>query len=130
VNDYSDMSLALYFHPFASFCWKALIVLYENDTPFEPIIVDFRDEKSGAAFRVVWPIAKMPVLRRGEESNNRGVDHGEKAAIRQTRSCSQPVMGPQFSHWLAWIPVFLQCCQWLASRELILEQNPRQGFIS
>jgi glutathione S-transferase len=32
------MSLKLYFHPLASFCHKALIALYENDIPFEPII--------------------------------------------------------------------------------------------
>ena len=30
------MSLKLYFHPLSSFCWKALIALYENDTPFTP----------------------------------------------------------------------------------------------
>ena len=30
------MSLTLHFHPLASFCWKALIALYENDTPFTP----------------------------------------------------------------------------------------------
>jgi glutathione S-transferase len=57
------MSLKLYFHPLASFCHKALIALYENDTPFEPVIVDLADETSTAAFRAVWPMAKMPVLR-------------------------------------------------------------------
>ena len=30
------MSLTLHFHPLSSFCHKALIALYENDTPFEP----------------------------------------------------------------------------------------------
>jgi hypothetical protein len=38
------MALKLYFHPLASFCHKALIALYENRIPFEPIIVDLRDE--------------------------------------------------------------------------------------
>ena len=28
------MSLTLYAHPFSSYCWKVLIALYENDTPF------------------------------------------------------------------------------------------------
>jgi glutathione S-transferase len=28
------MSLTLYYHPLSSFCWKVLIALYENDTPF------------------------------------------------------------------------------------------------
>jgi glutathione S-transferase len=57
------MSLKLYFHPLASFCHKALIALYENGIPFEPVIVDLADEASSAAFRAVWPVAKMPVLR-------------------------------------------------------------------
>jgi glutathione S-transferase len=57
------MPLKLYFHPLASFCHKALIALYENGIAFEPIIVDLRDEVSSAAFRAVWPMAKMPVLR-------------------------------------------------------------------
>src|SRR5260370_1412945 len=30
------MSLKLYLHPLASYCQKALIAFYENDTPFEP----------------------------------------------------------------------------------------------
>jgi len=34
------MALKLYFHPLSSFCQKALTALYENGTPFEPIIVD------------------------------------------------------------------------------------------
>jgi glutathione S-transferase len=57
------MSLKLYFHPLASFCHKALIALYENDIPFEPVIVDLMGEASSAAFRAVWPMARMPVLR-------------------------------------------------------------------
>jgi len=57
------MSLKLYFHPLASFCHKALIALYENGIPFEPVIVDLADATSSAAFRAVWPMAKMPVLR-------------------------------------------------------------------
>ncbi len=65
------MALKLYFHPLASFCHKALIALYENLIPFEPIIVDLRDEASSAAFRAVWPMAKMPVLH--DEARNRTV---------------------------------------------------------
>ena len=65
------MSLKLYFHPLASFCHKALIALYENGTPFEPIIVDLGDAASRAAFHAVWPMAKMPVLR--DEARDRTV---------------------------------------------------------
>ena len=57
------MSLKLYFHPLASFCHKALIAFYENGIPFEPVIVDLGDERSSAAFRAIWPMARMPVLR-------------------------------------------------------------------
>jgi glutathione S-transferase len=57
------MTLRLYFHPLSSFCQKALIALYENDTPFEPHIVDLGEETSRAAFLKIWPIGKFPVLR-------------------------------------------------------------------
>jgi len=55
--------LTLYFHPLSSFCQKALIALYENDTPFTPKIVNLFDEESGAAFKKMWPIGRFPVLR-------------------------------------------------------------------
>src|SRR6267154_6215754 len=57
------MSLKFHFHPLASFCQKVLIALYENGTPFEPHVVDLSNEASTAAFKKLWPIAKMPVLR-------------------------------------------------------------------
>lgn len=57
------MSLTLYFHPLSSFCQKALVALYENDTPFAPHIVDLLDETSRADFKKIWPIGKFPVLR-------------------------------------------------------------------
>jgi glutathione S-transferase len=65
------MSLKLYFHPLASFCWKALIAFYENGTPFAPILVDLGDPTSRAAFQAVWRMAKMPVLR--DEGRDRTV---------------------------------------------------------
>jgi glutathione S-transferase len=57
------MSLTLHFHPLASFCWKALIALYENDTPFKPNMVDLGDEAERAGLLKLWPIGKFPVLR-------------------------------------------------------------------
>ncbi len=57
------MSLTFYFHPLSSFCQKALVALYENETPFEPHLVDFFDEAASAEFRKLWPIGKIPVLR-------------------------------------------------------------------
>ena len=57
------MSLTLHFHPLSSFCWKALIALYENDTPFTPNMVDLGNEAERAALLKLWPIGKFPVLR-------------------------------------------------------------------
>jgi glutathione S-transferase len=57
------MSLKLYFHPLSSFCQKVLVALYENDTPFEPHIVDLMDDTSRAELKKIWPIGKFPVLR-------------------------------------------------------------------
>ena len=63
------MALILHYHPLASFCWKTLIALYENNTPFEQVIVDLGEPGSAAAFAALWPIRKMPVL----EDTARGV---------------------------------------------------------
>jgi glutathione S-transferase len=57
------MSLTLHFHPLSSFCWKALIALYENDTPFTPQMVNLGDEAERGALLKLWPIGKFPVLR-------------------------------------------------------------------
>jgi glutathione S-transferase len=57
------MSLKLYFHPLASYCWKALIALYENETPFERRLIDLSDAASRAELESLWPFAKFPVLR-------------------------------------------------------------------
>jgi glutathione S-transferase len=59
------MTLELYFHPLASFCWKPLIALYESGTPFEPHVVDLADEAARAELTRLWPITKFPVLRDG-----------------------------------------------------------------
>ncbi len=56
------MSLILYFHPLSSYCWKALIALYENDTPFTPNNVNLGDPDQRAALLKLWPIGKFPVL--------------------------------------------------------------------
>lgn len=56
------MSLTLYYHPLASFCWKPLVALYENDTPFKPHLVDLGDAAQAAALKAMWPIRKFPVL--------------------------------------------------------------------
>jgi glutathione S-transferase len=57
------VTLTLYYHPLASFCHKVLIALYENATPFRPVIVDLADEASSAEMLAYWPVGKFPVLR-------------------------------------------------------------------
>jgi glutathione S-transferase len=54
------MTLTLHEHPFASYCWKALIALYEREVPFERAQVD--DEADRARLAELWPMASMPVL--------------------------------------------------------------------
>ena len=62
------MTLALYSHPFSSYCQKVLIALWENDTPFacrhleEPGVAEER--------AALWPLGRFPVL----------VDHGRTIA--------------------------------------------------
>jgi glutathione S-transferase len=56
--------LTLYEHPFASYCWKALIALYERGVPFEPrLVLDEADREELASH---WPPAGIPVLVDGE----------------------------------------------------------------
>ncbi len=59
------MSLTLYLHPLSSFCHKALIALYENDTPFTPHTVDLSNAEQIAAFKEIWPVGKFPLLKDG-----------------------------------------------------------------
>ena len=56
------MTLRLHYHPLSSFCWKVLIALYENDTPFEPVLVDLSKQADRDAFYKLWPIGKVPVI--------------------------------------------------------------------
>jgi glutathione S-transferase len=80
------MSLKLYFHPLASFCWKVLIALYENDTPFEPHVVDLGNKTSSEEFKKIWPIGKFPVLR----DDTRGVTVPESSIIIEYLSQHYP----------------------------------------
>ena len=42
--------LTFYGHPISSFTWKALIALYENETPFDFITVD----QTTFAAAIIW----------------------------------------------------------------------------
>jgi glutathione S-transferase len=52
------VSLVLYQHPFAMYCWKALIALYERDVPFTADLV----EADRSALATLWPPASIPLL--------------------------------------------------------------------
>jgi glutathione S-transferase len=54
------VSLVLHQHPFASYCQKVLIALYELDLSFSTQLVDGPDARRELA--AVWPMASMPVL--------------------------------------------------------------------
>jgi glutathione S-transferase len=54
--------LQLFAHPFSSYCWKVLIPLYENDTPFTYRILERDYPENGAEFARLWPIGKFPLL--------------------------------------------------------------------
>lgn len=55
--------LELYYHPLSSYCWKTLLALYENATPFTTRIVDLGDPVQRDQLAALWPFAKFPVLR-------------------------------------------------------------------
>jgi glutathione S-transferase len=57
----SGRRLVLYQHPFAAYCQKVLVALYELDLPFETELIE--GDEGRAALAAVWPIASIPVLR-------------------------------------------------------------------
>lgn len=57
------MSLTLYFHPLSSYCWKALIALYETGAEFEPVVLDLSNPEHDALLRRLWAPRKFPVLK-------------------------------------------------------------------
>jgi len=56
------MSLTLHYHPLSAYCWKLLIALYENGTPFDGQVVNLGDPAARAAYAALWPTAKIPLL--------------------------------------------------------------------
>lgn len=71
------MSLKLYYHPLASYCWKVLIALYENETPFERQLVDLSKPEQRAELARLSPFAKFPAL----EDRTRGRAFWESTTI-------------------------------------------------
>ena len=57
-----NVALELFAHPLSSYCWKVLIALYENDTPFAYRRIGPDQPENGAALAAAWPLGKFPVL--------------------------------------------------------------------
>jgi glutathione S-transferase len=56
----------LYAHPFSSYSQKALIALYENDTPFD--YRSLEDADANAELAAAWPMKRFPILVDGEHT--------------------------------------------------------------
>lgn len=56
------MALALYAHPFSSYCQKVLTALYENETPFTYRLVSPENPEAGAELAARWPLERFPLL--------------------------------------------------------------------
>jgi len=62
------MALQLLFHPFSSYCQKALVALYEYAIPFEPQVLEGPDSPASKRLATLWPIKRFPVLVDGERT--------------------------------------------------------------
>jgi glutathione S-transferase len=60
--------LRLYAHPFASYCQKVLIALYENDTVFEYRALTPEHPEAFSELEALWPFKLFPVLVDGERT--------------------------------------------------------------
>src|SRR3954462_10197735 len=87
------MLATLYYHPLSSFCWKALIALYEADVAFEPRQVNLGDAADRAAFEAVWPLAKFPVLRDHARSKTIPESSVIIDFLARTRPSEAPLVG-------------------------------------
>lgn len=56
------MVIELFAHPFSSYCWKALIPLYADASPFEYKNIDPAFPGVMDELKRLWPIGKFPVL--------------------------------------------------------------------
>ena len=56
------MTLALFAHPFSSYCQKVLIALYENGTAFEYRLLSPENPGAMEELAALWPLGKFPVL--------------------------------------------------------------------
>lgn len=62
------MALQLYYHPFSSYCQKALIALYDNGIAFERNVLEGPDSPAGKRLAELWPMKRFPVLVDGDRT--------------------------------------------------------------
>jgi glutathione S-transferase len=62
------MALQLYYHPFSSYCQKALIAFYENAIGFEPQLLEGPDSPANRRLAELWPMQRFPVLVDGDRT--------------------------------------------------------------
>ncbi|MBO1114372.1 glutathione S-transferase family protein [Bordetella petrii] len=62
------MALQLYFHPFSSYCQKALVAFYENGIEFEPQILAGPDSPAMQRLAQLWPMKRFPMLVDGDQT--------------------------------------------------------------
>ncbi len=56
------MTLQLFAHPFSSYCWKVLIPLWADATPFEYRLLDDRHPENLDELKRHWPFEQFPLL--------------------------------------------------------------------
>jgi glutathione S-transferase len=61
-------TLQLYYHPFSSYCQKALVAFYEYGIPFEPQLLEGPECEASKALARLWPIKRFPVLVDGDRT--------------------------------------------------------------
>lgn len=57
--------LDLFYHPFSSYSQKVLIVLYENEIPFNGRLLAPEHPDAATEMHALWPLNRFPVLRAG-----------------------------------------------------------------
>lgn len=85
--------IRLHYHPFAQYCQKVLIALYEHDLPFERVEVNLGDPGQRAALAAVWPFCKFPALETDE-----GTVLGESGIIIEYLDMLAPDRTPLVPH--------------------------------
>ena len=87
------MTLTLHEHPFAAYCWKALIAFYELDVPFERVFVGGAEDRARLA--ELWPVGSIPVLVDGGRRPGRVERDRRVRGARARHRARRPALGPR-----------------------------------